>query len=460
MTHTDLNVSSESGAPPAAAPVAASDVARAGTAPSDARATPARLTRALGPLGLIGTIACTVWIVLDAASAKSPLVPHQPAIAGWLNGPGAALSYRTFLAALLAMTGCYIAAVAGARSVSPRLLIGTIVALHVVLFAGPVLISQDVFQYIDYGRLGVIHGINPFSHGPISAPQDPLFHYVGTIWYHVASAYGPAFTLASYPIALLGVDGAIWGMKVLAIGASLAALTFVWLCAKRLGRDPVLATLIVGVNPLWVIYGVGGYHNDLLMDALMMAGVWLLLRGEDARGAAAVVAGAAVKATAIVVLPFVVLARRRWSLLVGAGLALLAFALVSFVAFGVHGLDFVSVLKRNSTFVSSDSFPLEVAHLIGLPGVFRIDRTIVRVGSVVVVLWLMWRTWRGYDWLSASAWTLLVLAVSTTWLLAWYLLWPLPLAVLSRDRRVLWGTLAVMALFVIHQTAPLFSPRI
>ena len=268
-----------------------------------------RLRGALGPLGLVGTIACTVWIVLDAASAKSPLVPHQPAIAGWLNGPGAALSYRTFLAALLAMTACYIAAVAGARRVSPRLLIGTIVALHVVLFAGPVLISQDVFQYIDYGRLGVIHGINPFSNGPISAPHDPLFHYVGTIWYHVASAYGPAFTLASYPIALLGVDGAIWGMKVLAIAASLAALTFVWLCAKRLGRDPVLATLIVGVNPLWVIYGVGGYHNDLLMDALMMAGVWLLLRGEDARGAAAVVAGAAVKATAIVVLPFVVLAR-------------------------------------------------------------------------------------------------------------------------------------------------------
>ena len=70
----------------------------------------------------------------------------------------------------------------------------------------------------------------------------------------------------------------------------------------------------------------------------------------------------------------------------------------------------------------------------------------------------MWRTWRGYDWISASSWTLLVLAVSTTWLLAWYLLWALPLAVISRDRRALWGTLAVMALFVVHQTAPLFSP--
>ncbi len=458
MTHTDLNVPSKPDASVAGVPGGAPGQPAATVSASGASS--GRGLRALGSLGLLGTLACTVWIVLDAASAKSALVPHQPPIAGWLNGPGAALSYRTFLAALLTMTVCYVAAVVGARGVSARLLIGTIVALHLVLFVGPVLISQDVFQYIDYGRLGVIHGINPFANGPIAAPQDPLFPYVGTIWYHVASAYGPLFTLASYPIALLGVDGALWGMKVIAIAASLAALTFVWLCAKRLGRDPVWATLIVGVNPLWIIYGVGGYHNDLVMDALMMGGVLLLLRGENARGAAAVVTGAAVKATAIVVLPFVLLARRSVSLLTGAAVAVVVIGLMSFVAFGIHGLDFVSVLNRNSTFVSSDSFPLEVAHLVGLPGVFRIDRTIVRVASVLVLLWLMWRTWRGYDWLSASAWALLVLAVGTTWLLAWYLLWSLPLAVLSRDRRVLWATLAVMALFVVHQTAPLFSPTI
>ena len=457
MTHTDLNVSSESGASTAGAPAGAK--APSSVPAAAATAAPSGLLRVLGPLGLFGTLACTVWIVLDAASqAKSPLIPHQPGTAGWLNGPGGALSFRTFLAALLIMTACYIAAVVGGRLVSARLLIGTIIALHVVLFVGPVLISQDVFQYIDYGRLGVEHGINPFAYGPIAAPHDAVFRYVSTTWYHVPSAYGPLFTLASYPLALLGVDGALWGMKALAVGASLVALTFVWLCAKRLGRDAVLATLIVGVNPLWIIYGVGGFHNDLVMDALMMGGVLLLLREENARGAAAVVAGAAVKATAIVVLPFVFLARRRVSLIAGAAVALVVLAAISLIAFGVHGLDFVSVLNRNSTFVSSDSFPLEVAHLVGLPGVFRIDRTIVRVGSVVVILWLMWRTWRGYDWISASSWTLLVLAVSTTWLLAWYLLWALPLAVISRDRRALWATLAVMALFVIHQTAPLFSP--
>ena len=43
----------------------------------------------------------------------------------------------------------------------------------------------------------------------------------------------------------------------------------------------MLALLAVGANPLYVIYGLGGAHNDLIMLALMMAAVALTLaRGE------------------------------------------------------------------------------------------------------------------------------------------------------------------------------------
>ena len=70
----------------------------------------------------------------------------------------------------------------------------------------------------------------------------------------------------------------------------------------------------------------------------------------------------------------------------------------------------------------------------------------------------MWRTWRGYDWVAASGWTLLAISVTSTWLLAWYILWPLPLAVVARDRRLLVATLFVQGLFIVHQTSPLFAP--
>ena len=89
---------------------------------------------------------------------------------------------------------------------------------------------------------------------------------------------------------------------------------------------------------------------------------------------------------------------------------------------------------------------------------FPVDHDILKGALVVIVLHLVWRTCRGYDWVAASGWTLLAISVTSTWLLAWYILWPLPLALVARDRRLLVATLFVQALFIAHQTTPLFAP--
>jgi alpha-1,6-mannosyltransferase len=192
------------------------------------------------------------------------------------------------------------------------------------------------------------------------------------------------------------------------------------------------------------------------MLLLMMAAVSLTFAGRDAAATAAVVAGALVKATVAALLPFMVAARRSWAQLVGAAGALALGAAAAYAFFGVHGVDVIAALNRDAAFVSTDSFATEIAHLFGKPGVFPVDHAILKGALVVVVLYLLWRTWRGYDWVAASGWTLLAISVTSTWLLPWYILWPLPLAVVVRDRRLLAATLAVQALFIIHQTSPLF----
>jgi hypothetical protein len=153
-----------------------------------------------------------------------------------------------------------------------------------------------------------------------------------------------------------------------------------------------------------------------------------------------------------------ILSRRRPAPILGALAALAAGAIVAYAAFGVHGIDIVAALNRDAAFVSTDSFATEIAHLFGKPGVFPIDHDLLKASLVLIALHLMWRTWRGYDWIAASGWTLLAISVTSTWLLAWYILWPLPLAVLTRDRRLVVATLALQALFLLHQTSPLFAP--
>ena len=99
-----------------------------------------------------------------------------------------------------------------------------------------------MFSYIAYARMGVEHGVNPYLHGPAAIVGDPVYHYVGHDWKHVATAYGPLYTLLSYPLAPLGVTGALWGMKLEALLASAGTLALLWRCARA-------ARLRPGVGP-------------------------------------------------------------------------------------------------------------------------------------------------------------------------------------------------------------------
>ncbi|HST56956.1 MAG TPA: polyprenol phosphomannose-dependent alpha 1,6 mannosyltransferase MptB [Solirubrobacteraceae bacterium] len=401
-------------------------------------------------------LAATLEVVLDGATGHSPLIPKSPQIAGWLGALGARLSFQVFLVALLAFTAAYAGMLGLSRWLSARWVLGLVAVLHLIVFVGPILFSTDVFSYIAYARMGVEHGINPYLHGPSAIIHDPVYRYVGQSWKHVQTAYGPLYTLISYPLAPLGVTGALWGMKLMGLAASAGTLALTWRCARIRGLSPSFAVLAVGVNPLYILYGFGGAHNDLILMLAMMAAVSLTLAGRDAPAAAAVVGGMLVKATGAVLLPFMILGRRQVGAIVGGAGAMLGAAVVAYTVFGVHGVDLIAALNRNAAFVSTDSFPTEIAHLFGKPGVFPIDHTLLKAALVVIVLHLMWRTWRGYDWVAASGWTLLAISVTSTWLLAWYIVWSLPLAVVTRDRRLLAATLAIQALFIAHQVSPLF----
>jgi hypothetical protein len=472
-------------------PTAGPGLRGAGREQGTARSSASRATLALGGLCAAVLLAATLEVVLDGAVGHSPLIPGSPKIAGWLvaigkplgfMGIGERLGFRMFLIALLCFTGAYAGLLALMRRLSAdrraaRWSIALAGALGVIVCAGPILFSTDVFSYIAYARMGVLHGIDPYLHGPIRIEGDPVFKYVGEDWLKVATAYGPLYTLLSYPLALLGLKGALWGAKAQALAASAGTLALTWRCARARGYDPAFALVAVGCNPLYVLYGLGGAHNDLIMTCFMMAAVALTLSEEgpthpgalswrlrhplgdrDALAGAAAVAAGLVKATGAVLLPFMLLSRRRFSALWGALAALAAVAAMSYPVFGLHGLDVISALNRDAALVSTDSFATEIAHLLGKPGVFPVDHALLKVALVAIVAHLLWRTWRGYDWVSASGWTLLAIAVTSTWLLAWYTLWALPLAVVARDRRLLIATLAVQGLFIVHQTAPLFSP--
>ena len=155
-----------------------------------------------------------------------------------------------------------------------------IAVAHVLFALAPPLLSQDAFSYIAYARLDVVHDLNPYTHSrPTSPPTRlPVRRLEG-----LHSVYGPLFTLATFPLAKTGVPLAFWTLKAVAALASLGVVALVWWCARRLGRDPRLPALAVGLNPLVLVHVVGGAHNDALTVLLWMGGVAALVAARPAR---------------------------------------------------------------------------------------------------------------------------------------------------------------------------------
>jgi hypothetical protein len=106
--------------------------------------------------------------------------------------------------------------------------------------------------------------------------------------------------------------------------------------------------------------------------------------------------------------------------------------------------------------VASLSVPGLAADGLGLhgvtPGLRTIDASLLATGLAV----LLWRTWRGADWLQATGWATLLLLTSA-WLLPWYVVWLLPIAAVAGDARLRAATLAFTAFVVITHVSPNLS---
>jgi alpha-1,6-mannosyltransferase len=345
---------------------------------------------------------------------------------------------------------------------TPRLFWVAIGALLAAFALVPVLLSHDVYSYVDYARLGVVHGLNPYVQPPAAAPFDPA--YARVTWIDATSAYGPLFTLGTYPLAWLPEWPAVAALKASSALSVLGIAILVARIAPARGVSPLGAAAFVALNPLVLIHVVGGAHNDGPTMLLATAGIAATLSSREAGAGAAFIAAFAIKAPAASAAPFALASTVKlqsfppqsgekaaiWRasgagmrMLAGASVAALTVGVGAYAAFGWNWLDAIGLAGENQHRTSHMSIPITVARLTGL------DPTAVRATFLalygVLFIYLLIRTWQGTDWLRCAAWASLALLLATAWLLPWYLIWALPLVALSRDRPLQLLTLALTA---------------
>jgi hypothetical protein len=388
---------------------------------------------------------------------------------GWSGADGAGAGPLFYLGLWLAMLA-YIAVLALSRGIGPRLAIGAIAGLNVLFLLAPPLLSQDVFSYISYARLDVLHHLDPYTHSPDAVPADAVYGFAGSK--DASSAYGPLFTILTLPLAKVAPATAFWILKVAAALATMGVVALTWACARRLGRDPVMPAMVVGLNPLVLVHVVGGAHNDAFAVLLWMGAALAMLplagrvagghagrRSEPVAGALVVVS-AAVKATGGLVGPFMLaVARRPWAFIAGGLAAAVICAVAAVIAFGGSAAEAFVLLGQNQDRTTRWSVPQRAADgIAALTGgsadsIVDFTRAVLVVALAVVLVALLLHTWRHRDepgaWIAPAGWATLALLLATAWLVPWYAIWLLPLAALASDRRLLCASLALCAYMLV-----------
>jgi hypothetical protein len=417
-------------------------------------------------LGIIAGLATT--IVLVASERPSFLSgPAQRGFPGWMVGPFAHLLpglpdslpvMQGDLTRALALLGiAWLIATICASRIPAVLVWIAVVATQVVLLLGPPLSLTDVFNYLHYGRMGATYGLNPYVALPLSARQDPAYPYSN--WHHLPSPYGPLFTLLTEGLAPLHLATAYWTWKAILLAASVGTLVLVWIAAKRLGRSPQAAIVLVGLNPLVLVYGIGGDHNEPMMLLFAVAAVALATIGRDesaspwwdfAAGASSVLA-VGFKPSAALLVPIVVVAcRRRLPALGGAGSAGALVLAVVALAYAGH-LPSTGIQSR---LVNPLSVPNVLAALAGHGGETAHDRTLANVALALSALGATIAVARRRAWLPGAAGFVMLASVLTLgWTMPWYVWWVLPFAALARTR-VLTGVCIVLTAWLALGAIP------
>ncbi|WDZ84475.1 polyprenol phosphomannose-dependent alpha 1,6 mannosyltransferase MptB [Micromonospora cathayae] len=337
------------------------------------------------------------------------------------------------------------------------------------LLVAPPLGSRDVYAYACQGA-SYAAGINPYEYG-VSALPCPWLDTISYIWRDSPAPYGPLFVLISGLVVEAGggsLTVTVALFRLVAVVGVVATAACLPVLARRCGVPARRAVWLALGSPLVAVHLVSGAHNDALMIALLVGGLavvatrpgkpGLLLAGGLLLGLAA-----AIKVTALVVVPFAALAGivggYRLVALLRDGGPVVAGSLLGIVGSTlVAGLDFgwVGGLARGGDAIAWSSPPTAVGQTIGyLARLFgwHVDALPAAraVGAAVLVVLLVWLWWRAR---TRDALRYAGLALAATVALApvfhpWYWLWPLVVLAATAQRTRWFLVVALVSAFMV-----------
>lgn len=181
--------------------------------------------------------------------------------------------------------------------VSRRFIYTSTVLLGFLYILIPIVTSTDLYSYIAYARIAVIHHLNPLTTLPTAICSDKIYNcdeiYNYVFWVDQPSAYGPTWAIITsslqWVFTLFGLNYILLmviALRILGLVSHLLSTFFIWKISGRLQRlngtisptTRLRATLAFAWNPLLLFEACVNAHNDATLLPFILLAVWFLVR--------------------------------------------------------------------------------------------------------------------------------------------------------------------------------------
>jgi len=233
----------------------------------------------------------TLSLLLFPGRSLIPPVPQIPVI----GLPEISQSWEQiplYLGAVLVICAIYLVALRRLpKLVTFRFIRNSTLLFGFLFILIPIVTSADVFSYIAYARMGVIHHLNPLTTLPTAIHTDIAYKYLS--WTDQPSAYGPTWVMLTsawqWLFASLRLDFLllmVLALRVQGLIMHLISTMLVWSIGGYLQQldgnisstKRLFATLAFAWNPLLLFEACVNAHADTTLLTLILLSIWFLAR--------------------------------------------------------------------------------------------------------------------------------------------------------------------------------------
>src|SRR3989344_755279 len=173
-----------------------------------------------------------------------------------------------------------------------------------LVFAYPFL-SSDIFNYMFDAKIITLYHQNPYTHRAMDFPADDWIRFMR--WVHRYSPYGPLWLGLSIIPTILGLGkfiSTLFAFKIFIAAFHLLNAYLIYKILKIVNNSQALiGTALYALNPLIIIEGLANSHNDVVLAAFTLLGIYFLLSNKKAYTYLSLTLGIAVKYIPILSLP-------------------------------------------------------------------------------------------------------------------------------------------------------------